>query len=35
MIAALRYGDACGRIGGAWLFAERELYVEWIEERPL
>jgi len=35
MIAALRYHDTFAKIGGAWLFAERLLYVDWIEERPL
>src|SRR6202008_1843577 len=31
MIAALRYYDTFAKMGGAWLFAERVLYVEWIE----
>src|SRR6201984_970433 len=31
MIAALRYGDAYVKQDGAWLFAERNLYVDWIE----
>ena len=35
MIAALRYRDAFVKIDGAWLFAERKLYVDWIEERKL
>jgi hypothetical protein len=35
MIAALRYADQFVNIGGAWLFAERLLYVDWIEERAL
>ena len=35
MIAALRYYDTFTKIGGAWLFAERLLYVDWLEERPL
>jgi len=35
MIAALRYGDTFVKKGGAWLFAERKLYVDWIEERAL
>jgi hypothetical protein len=35
MIAALRYADQFIKIGGAWLFAERLLYVDWIEERAL
>jgi hypothetical protein len=33
MIAALRYYDTFMRVDGAWLFAERLLYVDWIEER--
>ena len=35
MIAALRYADQFVKIDGAWLFAERRLYVDWIEERAL
>src|ERR1700736_5522776 len=35
MIAALRYSDNFVKIDGAWLFAERLLYVDWLEERPL
>ena len=35
MIAALRYGDTFVKKDGAWLFAERNLYVDWIEERAL
>jgi hypothetical protein len=35
MIAALRYYDTFVKIDGAWLFAERLLYVDWIEERIL
>src|SRR5579863_5868693 len=35
MIAALRYMDTFAKMDGAWLFAERRLYVDWIEERPL
>jgi SnoaL-like domain len=35
MIAALRYSDQFVKIDGAWLFAERLLYVDWIEERRL
>jgi ketosteroid isomerase-like protein len=35
MIAALRYSDAFVKLDGAWLFAERLLYVDWIEERAL
>jgi ketosteroid isomerase-like protein len=35
MIAALRYDDTFVKQDGAWLFAERLLYVNWIEERIL
>jgi len=35
MIAALRYCDTFVKVDGAWLFAERLLYVDWIEERAL
>ena len=35
MIAALRYYDTFAKLDGAWLFAERLLYVDWIEERAL
>ena len=35
MIAALRYYDTFVKIDGSWLFAERLLYVDWLEERAL
>ena len=35
MIAALRYYDTFGKIDGTWFFAERLLYVDWLEERSL
>ena len=35
MIAALRYCDTFAKVDGAWLFPERLLYVDWIEERAL
>ena len=35
MIAALRYYDTFVKIDGSWLFAERRLYVDWLEERAL
>ena len=35
MIAALRYYDTFVKQDGAWLFEERKLYVDWIEERIL
>jgi ketosteroid isomerase-like protein len=34
MIAWLRYGDTFVKRDGAWLFAERNLYVDWTETRP-
>jgi hypothetical protein len=33
MVAWLRYGDTFDRVDGAWLFAERNLYVDWTETR--
>jgi len=35
MLASLRYLDTLVKMDGAWLFAERQLYVDWIEERAL
>lgn len=35
MIATLRYHDRFLKLDGAWLFAERLLYVDWIEQRVL
>jgi len=35
MVASLRYLDTFVKIDGAWLFSERRLYVDWIEERAL
>jgi hypothetical protein len=35
MLASLRYLDTFVKMDGAWLFAERLLYVDWVEERPL
>ena len=35
MVASLRYLDTFVKTDGAWLFAERLLYVDWLEERPL
>ena len=35
MLASLRYLDTFVKIDGAWLFAERLLYVDWLEERGL
>ena len=33
MLASLRYLDTFVKLDGAWLFAERILYVDWLEER--
>ena len=33
MVAWLRYLDVFVKVDGAWLFAERELYVDWTETR--
>jgi hypothetical protein len=35
MSADLRYSDQFVKIGGAWLFSECQLYVDWIEESAL
>jgi hypothetical protein len=35
MLASLRYLDTQVKIDGARLFAERLLYVDWLEERAL
>ena len=35
MVASLRYLDTFVKIDGAWFFAERRLYVDWIDERAL
>ena len=35
MLASLRYYDTFVRNDGAWFFAERLLYVDWVDERPL
>jgi hypothetical protein len=35
MVASLRYLDTFVKIDGAWLFAERLLYVDWLEARAL
>jgi ketosteroid isomerase-like protein len=35
MVASLRYLDTFVKIDGAWLFAERRLYVDWLEDRAL
>jgi hypothetical protein len=35
MIASLRYHDTFVKVDGAWLFSERLLYVDWVDERAL
>jgi ketosteroid isomerase-like protein len=35
MVASLRYQDTFVKKDGAWLFAERLLHVDWLEERAL
>jgi hypothetical protein len=35
MIASIRYLDTFVKSDGDWLFAERRLYVDWLEERAL
>jgi hypothetical protein len=35
MLASLRYLDTFVKMDGVWLFAERRLHVDWLEERAL
>ncbi len=35
MVASLRYLDTFVKMDGSWLFAERRLYVDWLDERAL
>jgi hypothetical protein len=35
MVASLRYLDTFVKTGGTWLFSERMLYVDWVDERVL
>ncbi len=35
MVASLRYLDTFVKGGGAWLFSERLLYVDWVDARAL
>jgi hypothetical protein len=35
MLASLRYLDTFVKLDDAWLFSERILYVDWLEERAL
>jgi hypothetical protein len=34
-IASLRYYDSFLKLDGTWLFAERKLYVDWTDTRPI
>ena len=34
-VASLRYYDTFVKRDGSWLFAERQLYVDWVDERAL
>jgi ketosteroid isomerase-like protein len=35
MVASLRYLDSFVKQDGGWLFAERQLYVDWTEDRAI
>jgi hypothetical protein len=35
MVASLRYNDTLVKTDGAWLFSERLLFVDWVDERAL
>ena len=35
MVTSLRYNDTFVKTDAAWLFSERLLYVDWVDERPL
>jgi hypothetical protein len=35
MLASLRYNDTFVKQDGAWLFSERRLYVDWVDDRAL
>jgi uncharacterized protein (TIGR02246 family) len=35
MVVSIRYLDTFVKIDGAWLFSERLLYVDWVDERAL
>jgi hypothetical protein len=35
MVASLRYLDTFEKTGDTWLFSERLLYVDWVDERAL
>jgi SnoaL-like domain len=33
MVASLRYHDTFVKLDSVWMFAERQLYVDWVDER--
>jgi len=35
ILASLRYLDTFTKVDGSWLFAERHLYVDWLEQRAM
>jgi hypothetical protein len=35
MVASIRYHDTFVKTDGSWLFSERLLYVDWVDERAL
>jgi hypothetical protein len=35
MLASLRYDDTFVKLDGEWLFSQRLLYVDWVDERAL
>jgi hypothetical protein len=35
MVASLRYHDTFVKLDGVWMFAERQLCVDWVDERAL
>jgi SnoaL-like domain len=35
MVASLRYHDTFAKVDNVWFFAERLLFVDWIDQRPL
>lgn len=35
MVASIRYHDSFVKLDGEWLFSERQLLVDWVDERPL
>jgi hypothetical protein len=34
-VTVLRYFDTFAKTDGGWLFSERLLYVDWVDERAL